>query len=250
MSTIVLITGANRGLGKGMLERYLKLPNHTLIAANRNPDHPSSKELSKLPTAEGTKLIVIKIDAKVWQDPFDAVKTLEAQGIDHVDVVIANAGVSYTWPKVAEVKLEDIEAHMWPNAYGGVALYQAFRPLLKKSKKEPVLTNMGSTAGSLNSPLPFPNAAYGPSKSVSAWFTIKIHMEDDWLNSFSLGPGWVHTDLGDAGAIGLGADEDTQAKFMISCDDSCDGMFKVVTETSREKHGGKLVLFNGDVTPW
>lgn len=35
--TIVLITGANRGLGKGLLKRYLALPNHTVIAANRDP---------------------------------------------------------------------------------------------------------------------------------------------------------------------------------------------------------------------
>lgn len=149
MSTVVLITGANRGLGKGMLERYLKLPNYTIIAANRNPDHPTSKELTKLPTAENTKLIVVKLDATVWQDAFDAVKELEAHGIDHLDIVIANAGVCYIWPTVAEVKEKDIEAHMRPNVYGVVSLYQATRHLLKKSKKEPILTNMGSTAGSV-----------------------------------------------------------------------------------------------------
>ena len=55
MSTVVLITGANRGLGKGLLERYLGQPNHTVIAANRNPDHPSSKELGDVPKAEGSR---------------------------------------------------------------------------------------------------------------------------------------------------------------------------------------------------
>ncbi len=149
MSTVVLITGANRGLGYGLLERYLNLPDHTVVAANRNPDHPTSKGLSKLPTAEGTKLVVVKLDARVWQDAFDAVKTLEFQGINHLDIVIANAGVAYCWPTVAEVKLEDLVAHVEPNAYGVVSLYQAVRPLLQKSTKEPMYSIMGTTAGSL-----------------------------------------------------------------------------------------------------
>jgi NAD(P)-dependent dehydrogenase (short-subunit alcohol dehydrogenase family) len=42
MSTVVLISTANRGLGKGLPRRYLKLASHTLVAANRNPDHPTS----------------------------------------------------------------------------------------------------------------------------------------------------------------------------------------------------------------
>lgn len=122
MATIVLITGANRGLGKGLLERFLKLPNHIVIAANRNPDHPTSKALFKLQTVEGSKLIVVKVDATVWQDPFDAVESLGSQGIDHIDIVIANAGVSYIWPFVADVKLEDMEVHYRPNVYGYVSM--------------------------------------------------------------------------------------------------------------------------------
>jgi NAD(P)-dependent dehydrogenase (short-subunit alcohol dehydrogenase family) len=119
-STVVLITGANRGLGKGLLERFLKLPDYTVIAATRNPDHPTSNELFDLARADGTRLVVIKLDASVWRDAFDAVKVLEGQAIDHLDIVIANAGVAYCWPSVAEVKLEDMIAHMEPNAYGVV----------------------------------------------------------------------------------------------------------------------------------
>ncbi|XXG99374.1 hypothetical protein Hte_005711 [Hypoxylon texense] len=250
MATIVLITGANRGIGHGLLKRFLQLPNHTVIAANRNPDHPTSQALSKLPTAAGTKLIVVKVDATVWQDPFDAVKSLEAQGVDHLDIIVANAGVSYVWPTVAEVKLEDMENHYRPNVYGYVSLYQATRGLLKKSTREPVLANMGSNAGSVTSPLPFPNAAYGPSKGAAGWYTLKIDMEEPWLNSMALAPGWVHTDLGDAGALSFGVDEETKAKMMIDVDTSCDGMMKVLADTAKAKHGGKLIMWSGEVLPW
>ena len=63
--TIVLITGANRGIGKGLLELYLLKPNHFVIAANRDPEHPTSKALAQLATADGTCLLVVKIDATV-----------------------------------------------------------------------------------------------------------------------------------------------------------------------------------------
>jgi len=250
MSTVVLITGANRGIGLGLLKRYLQLEDHIVIAANRNPDHPTSKELSKLPTAKGTKLVVVKLDARIWQDAFDAVKTFESRGINHLDIVIANAGIVNVYPSVAEVKHEDLIAHMESNAYSVVALYQAVRSLLQKSKKEPIYANMGTTAGSLNSQPPLPNACYGPSNSASAWFSIRINAEDSWLHSFSLGPGWVHTELGDGGAKTFGIDKATQDKLMISVDESCDGMMKVLAETTKAKHGGQLVLYNNETMAW
>jgi norsolorinic acid ketoreductase len=86
--TVVLITGGNRGLGQGLVRRYLALPNHTVIAGNRNPAHPTSKALPDLPLADGSKFIVVKIDATVHQDAIDAVKEFEEKhGIEHLDIV-------------------------------------------------------------------------------------------------------------------------------------------------------------------
>ena len=67
-STAVLITGANRSLGLGLLQKCLAQPNHMVIAGNRNPAHPSSQALAKLLKGKGTKLIVVKIDASVAED--------------------------------------------------------------------------------------------------------------------------------------------------------------------------------------
>ena len=147
-STIVLISGANRGLGKGLLELYLARPNYIVIAANRDPEHPTSKVLSDLPKGAGSRLIVAKVDSSVEKDPFEAVKALGAEGIDHLDVVIANAGVSYIFPKVSDLKIEDLQGHLTPNVFGVVWLYQATLPLMLKSKS-PKWVTMGSTAGGL-----------------------------------------------------------------------------------------------------
>ena len=77
------------------------------------------------------------------------------------------------------------------------------------------------------------------------WYTIRINAEDDWLNAFVLIPGWVQTDLGDRGARALGLE-----KAFITVKESCDGMMDVLIGTSKEKHGGKMVGWNGQICPW
>ena len=60
----------------------------------------------------------------------------------------------------------------------------------------------------------------------------------------------MHTDLGDAGAKSFGVDEAMRARFMISSDELCDGMMKVLANTTRADHGGKLVMYSGRIIPW
>ncbi|CAN9083303.1 unnamed protein product [Alternaria alternata] len=245
-STTVLITGANRGLGLGLLQRYLAQPNHTVIAGNRNPAHPSSQALAQLPKGEGSKLIVVKIDASIEEDASIAVKELQDNhGIDYLDIVIANAGVAYTYPSVAELKLDDLRGHMRPNVYGFVTLYQATRALLQKSQREPIFTPIGSSAGCIVNQLPLHNAAYAPTKVMVHWLTIRINSEDPWLNAFVLDPGWVQTDMGNAAAHLYNLKEAD-----ITTDASCDGMFKVLSASTKEKDGGKMIGWDGGVRVW
>ena len=158
--TIVLISGANRGIGKELLERYLVRPNYIVIAANRNPEHASSRALINIPKAADTQLIIVKIDASNDKDAANAVAELQSQGIDHIDLVIANAGVSYAFGKVSDISFKDIRDHFEPNVYGILRLYQATIPLLRKSHN-PKWVTMGSMAGSIEvSSFPsFPNSS-------------------------------------------------------------------------------------------
>lgn len=151
--TIVLVSGANRGLGKGFVELYLAKPNHTVIAATRDPSSASSQALTSLPTGSGSRLILVKVDASVETDALSAIKTLTSEGNDHIDIVIANAGVSYIWPKVSELKIEDLQGHLVPNVFGVVWLYQATLPLLLKAEK-PKFATIGSTAGAFTVSFP------------------------------------------------------------------------------------------------
>lgn len=80
--------------------------------------------------------------------------------------------------------------------------------------------------------------------------TIQINDEDKWLHAFALGPGWVHTDLGDYGAAKFSVDEATMKAMMIDQDTSCDGMMEVLSKTTKAEHGGKLVGYDGSIVSW
>lgn len=92
---------------------------------------------------------------------------------------------------------------------------------------------------------PIPNASYGASKSVLFWYGVRIHAEDEWLNTFVLDPGFVQTDMGNKGAKAFGMEE-----APVRVEDSVGGMFRVLTEGSRERYGGKCVLYTGEVQEW
>ena len=56
-------------------------------------------------------------------------------------------------------------------------------------------------------------------------------------------PGVVLTDLGKAGAQYLGFPENA----CLPVDVSCDGMMGVFANSTKEKHGGKMVGYDGEI---
>ncbi|RJE21984.1 aflatoxin biosynthesis ketoreductase nor-1 [Aspergillus sclerotialis] len=147
-NTIYLITGANRGIGRGLTSAFLARPNTTVIAAVRDPSHPTSQSLHSLPTESSSKLIAVKIDCASPTDPQAAVDHLQDQGVTRVDVVIANAGISKDYSRVHEVPIHTLKEHIDVNALGPVCLFQAVYPLLQKSN-QPTFIGVGSRLGVL-----------------------------------------------------------------------------------------------------
>jgi norsolorinic acid ketoreductase len=96
-----------------------------------------------------SSIIVVKYDAGIEQSAFEAVKEAIYKGVDHIDYVVANAGIAKGCPLVKDVKRADILEHIEVNVFSVVSLYQATRPLLEKSITKPVYAIMGSGAGAL-----------------------------------------------------------------------------------------------------
>ncbi|KAL4968273.1 uncharacterized protein BDV14DRAFT_187776 [Aspergillus stella-maris] len=240
--TIVLITGANRGIGRGILKLYLAKPNHLVIAANRDPNHPTSKELFTLPTAEGTSVKVVKLDQTSPTDAAEAAQTLKKEGVDHIDIYIANAAIAYAFPTLEEVKVEDMRAHFETNVVGFIRVYQALLPLLEASSNSPKLVTIGSKNRNM---IPSPNAAYGPTKLVQHWYTKKVADTEPWLIAFPVDPGFVQSDLGNNAANLLGLEKAT-----TTVDDSTQGLVAVIDASTKETHSGRLWKWTGEEEPW
>ncbi|KAJ5824375.1 Short-chain dehydrogenase/reductase SDR [Penicillium robsamsonii] len=245
--TIVFITGANRGLGLGLVNSFIAKPNHAIFSfpAVRDPAHSTAQILVGLPGGQGSRVIVAKYEAGTEQSAFDAVKEAINQEISHLDIVVANAGIAKLYPLVKDVKRADIVEHIDVNVLSAVSLYQATRDLLQKSTGKPIYAIMGSGAGVLARQPPVPSAAYDASKSIINWYGVRINAEDEWLNAFVLDPGWVQTDMGNEAARGWGLEEapDTLEK-------SITGMVEVLCKGTKEQYGGKLVLYSGEVQQW
>lgn len=182
------------GLGKGLVAAYLRQTDNVVIAAVRNPDDSNSQLLQQLPRAQSTILIVVKINSTSTTDAEMAVERLRSEyNITSLDVVIANAGMAQTFPRVESAAAIDMLNHYQVNAIGVVILLQAVLPLLRKSRKVPKFIAMSSETGTVGNQEKFeiPNAVYGPTKAALNWILKKVHMEHEDLIAFPAHPGLV-----------------------------------------------------------
>ncbi|CZR50203.1 related to ketoreductase [Phialocephala subalpina] len=252
-TTNVLITGANRGIGRALLTIYLSRPNHIVIAGLRNPSHETSQSLLSLPKASGTTLVLVKIDSSINTDAASAIKVLqEEHGIKHLDLVIANAGtVNYFGPTI-DMPVEEWSKTFQINTIAPFLLFQATYPLLQSTLKLKHLMGkfvfISSSYGSIttaSNPFPFDCAQYGASKAAMNYVARKLHGEVEDVVVFPAHPGWLSTEMGkqSAGIKGL---EDK----LGSVEESTKLLVEQIDGATREKTGGEFVVFDGSEQAW
>lgn len=247
-----LITGGNRGIGKGFVSQLLQRPNTTVIATVRDTAK-SAPLLESLPKAEGSRLIVVKLDSQVEDDAKTAVSQLRSEhGIESLDVVIANAGIAHSNASVAETSSAALRDHFDTNAIGPVLLFQAFKPLLQASKSQkPVFLAISTAIGSvgLQDALPGPPAKfspYGASKAALNWLVKRMHIEEPWLTTYVTHPGLVLTDMS---AEFIDTVADPVALGAITVDVSVSGILNTLDSATREI-GGTFQNYDGTTLPW
>jgi len=241
-----LITGANKGIGKGLVSSLLLRPNTTVIAGVRDPTAAVSKELSKLPAAAGSKLITLKLDSTSFTDAKDARTLLETKyGLTKLDVLIANAGVLTRFGPALETPAQDLIDVFSVNAVAPLVQLQGFWPLMQKSEKPGffvVSTNIASLE--LMEHIPLPAISYGVSKIAANYIVRKLHFENPELVSVALHPGWVQTEMGWFAARSNGV-----AEVPVTVEQSVAGLLAQVDGANRET-SGSFVGFDGKVVPW
>lgn len=242
--TIYFISGANRGLGLGFVEALSKRPNTVIYAGVR--DVNNANELQKLNSLTNN-IHIVKLESMSETDAKTAAEKIKKTS-GYVDVVIANAGISNYYGSAVTTPIKEVRDHYEVNVLGPLILFQAFYPLLKKSKSGvPKFVVISSALGSIGSMEPIPATAYGASKAAVNYVTKKIHQEHekDGLIAFPLHPGWVQTDMGNAGAKANGLD-----KAPVTIKDSIKEQLKIIDEATREKTSGKFWNLDGTELAW
>lgn len=245
-----LITGANRGIGRGFVQQILQKPSVTVIAAVRDPSHPTSKSLSDLPRETGTQLIVVKLDSTVETDAAAAVAELRERGLGSLDVVIANAGIGQGGTSVRNTSVANTQKHFNVNVIGPLTLFQATADLLQASETgSPKFIAISTVIGSIGSQEIFANfprvsSPYGASKAALNWFIRLLSFEEPWLTSWVFHPGLVETDMTSGGSMNL------KALGAISVEKSVADMLKAIGGIEPQDLSGTFRKHDGTVIPW
>ncbi|KAI0189469.1 NAD(P)-binding protein [Astrocystis sublimbata] len=239
-STVILITGVSKGIGKKMAEICLSRPNHVVIGSVRDDDTPSVAELRNFTPAEGSKLLLVHIESTSPEDPKKAAAEVEAAGITHVDTIIANAGAS-PFP-VEPIETVPNEHMIWAfqaNAAGPLGLFQAFRHLLQKSKapKWASISTKGSAVSLVGPMKSYIVTAYCTSKAAQNYITQCLAFsQQEWLTVMSIHPGHARTEPGNWIARQIGMKQAPQ-----TIDEVANDVLNTVDTTTREAALGSFI---------
>ena len=116
-----LVTGANRGLGRALVDALLEAGAAKVYATARDP-----AALRALVDASGGRVVARELDVTRDDDVAAA-----AAACRDVTLLINNAGINRNQGLVAANSLDDAKAEMASNYFGTLAMCRAFAPVLK-----------------------------------------------------------------------------------------------------------------------
>lgn len=253
---IFLVTGVTRGIGAQILAQLLARQNTKVIAGVRDLNASAAiKLIEQSQTTHKDRLVVVQIDAESETDAAAAARALQEQhGIQHVDVVIANAGIATDWRPIKQVKPEDVATSSRINVAAPILLFQAFEPLLVKSANPRILfVSTGAASFGLAHLISFNNATYGSSKAALNYVVVRIAKEHPDITALSLHPGTVHTDMAVAAheSVGVSIEERVAKGEAITAETSAAGIIKLADDARRETHSGKFFdAVSATELPW
>ncbi len=198
---IVLITGANKGIGFEVA-RQMAAHGATVLMGAR--DAARGEAAAAQLRTPGHDVQTIAIDVAQPATIEAAVHTIESK-FGHLDVLVNNAGIADQGgdgpPSAA--KLDAVERTLRTNFLGALAVTQAMLPLLRRSKAGRIV-NVSSGLGSLtqNGDPGWEYAAvkflgYSASKAALDMLTVQLAYElrDTAIKVNSADPGYTATDL-------------------------------------------------------
>ncbi|WP_339118099.1 SDR family oxidoreductase [Halomonas sp. BMC6] len=221
MSSTVVITGANRGVGLALAEHYQQ-EGWKVIGVCRQ----TSDELARV-----ADNVIEGID--VTQD--DDIARLSAALAGHtIDLLINNAGLLRD-DVLGDIEIDSLRQQMEINAYAPLRVSEALLPLMKKGSK---IANITSRMGSLADNDSGGRYGYRASKAALNAFgkSLAIDLKPRGIAVAQLHPGYVKTRMVNFGGH-------------ISPQESATGIAACIKALNLENSGG-FWHSNGEQLPW
>jgi len=190
---IVLVTGANKGIGFEVARQLTGKGFRVFIGArNGGAGRAAAQKIGAAATS-------LKIDVSHRRSIEEAAKEL-ARVVRHLDVLVNNAGVIVDGDDaILTATPEQFEETMRTNALGPLMVAEAFQPLLAKSSA-PRIVNVSSSGGQLHDGADGWSPIYCISKTALNGVTSQLAAALPKFAVNSVCPGWVRTDMGGSSA--------------------------------------------------
>ena len=228
----VLITGANRGLGLGLVKKYLE-NNEKVFCTTRNIS--KSKELKLLKEKHTNNLEICELDLLDKNSPNILSNFLVNKPID---LFINNAGViGQSAQHFKSISLNPWIEVLKVNLIAPLLITQSIIKNIEKSSEKRIYI-LSSKVGSIEDNKSGGMYVYRSSKSALNQIvkSLSIDLKPLGISVISLHPGWVRTEMGGPNAL-------------ISVEESVNGMFGVISNTNI-RNSGQFINYDGTQIPW
>ncbi len=191
MTTVSLVTGASRGIGREVC-RQLATAGHTVLLTARN-----ARAAAAAAAAVGATPLRLDVTEPA---SVSAAAAAVKERYGKLDVLVNNAAITYdTWQRAITADLGVVRQAAETNLYGPWLMVEQFLPLLRASE-HPRIVNVSSEAGSLTN-MGGGTPAYTASKAalnaLTRMLAAELRTERILVNAVC--PGWVATDMGGPG---------------------------------------------------
>ncbi len=181
--SIALVTGANRGIGRSLVDALLNMGAKKIYATARD-----IAALDELKTAEGERIVAVRLDV-TKPEMIDAAAKKAAD----VTLLINNAGVAMFAGLISAGDIKAARAEMEVNYFGTLNMIRAFAPVLAANGGG-VVVNLCSIASYVNFPA---LGSYSASKAAVHSLTqaVRAELAAQATQVTGVYPGPVDTDM-------------------------------------------------------